>query len=171
MGMSLEEFYETVASEWDERHFMHSGTLPRKWRDDRKLHLVSMPQHGWWVDAENPESISAIEKAIPDVLLASDISALDVSHLRSQDRKLTTAIAEHVAAQKLFDGTFPLGIIFGSRHGSGTNYAVWRRTPGKHNLPLIVEAADSMEVLASKTISYRDPDLETAARLFGLTVL
>ncbi|MFC0421863.1 hypothetical protein ACFFHP_15100 [Glutamicibacter ardleyensis] len=166
LGLSLEEFYDAVASEWEEKHFMSSGTLPRKWREDRQLHIVSMPQHGWWVHIEDPESICALERAIPDVLLDSGISALDTADLRSQNRLLTTSVAEHLASTKLFDGSLPLGIIFSSRHGSGINYAVWKQA----SKGPLMNRTDEMEVLASKPISFRDPDLETAARLFGLTV-
>lgn len=170
LGMSLEEFYDAVASDWDERHFMHSGTLPSKWRDDRQLHLVSMPQHGWWVQIENPETIATLERSIPEPLLVSSITSLDISHLLSQDRALTTATAEHIAGSVLFDGSLPLGIRVASRHGSGTNYAVWKRGTDSGLASPDRDPADSIDVLASKPISFRDPDLETAARLFGLTV-
>lgn len=68
LGMSIEEFYDEVASQWDERHFMQTGVLPRQWRERRNMNVVSLPQHGWWIDIEDPESISAIATR-PSLLL------------------------------------------------------------------------------------------------------
>lgn len=164
LGMSLEEFYDAVASDWEERQFMYTGTLPRRWREARSLHLVSLPKHGWWVDIEDAESLSALEKSMPHLIAGAGVLQLDRSQALSLNRQLTTMLAEQVRASTLFDGSRAIGMVFGSRHGGGTNYAVWLR----HHDDGLTGDTEGMEVLATRPISFRDPSLETACRRFDI---
>lgn len=166
LGMTLDEFYAEVAHQWEERQFMYTGTLPRQWREKRLLHVVSLAQHGWWVDIEDTESLSSLEKAIPDIISSLGIHSLDRSEVLSLNRALTTRLAEHVRGLTLFDGSKALGIVFGSRHGGGTNFASWLRAhdDGRTGDP------EGMEVLTSSEISFRDTSLEVAARLFDIRI-
>ena len=161
--MTLEEFYEEVASQWQEKSFMNSGTLPRTWRTGRQLHIVELPFPGWWIDVEHPETVAAVEVAIPDTLKDLGVAHIDTSLLRSNRREVTTAIADHLRELVLFDGSYPLGIRFGSRHGGFVNWAVWLRN---HDLNL--PGGDGLIHLNKSPIYFNDPDLEAASRRFRL---
>lgn len=165
LGMTLEEFYEEVASQWQEKSFMNSGTLPRIWRSERQLHIVELPFPGWWIDVEHPETMAAVEAAIPDTLKDLGISHVDTSLLRSSRRDVTTAIADHLRDLVLFDGSYAPGIKFGSRHGGYSNWAVWLRN---HDLKLAGD--DGLLHLSESPIPFNDPDLEAASRRFRLKV-
>ncbi|ABK05884.1 hypothetical protein Arth_4243 (plasmid) [Arthrobacter sp. FB24] len=165
LGMTLEDFYEEVAYQWQEKSFMNSGTLPRIWRTERQLHIVELPFPGWWIDVEHPETMAAVEAAIPDTLKDLGITHVDTSLLRSNRRDVTTAIADHLRDLVLFDGSYAPGIKFGSRHGAYLNWAVWLRD---HDLQL--SGDDGLVHLGESPISFNDPDLEAASRRFRLKV-
>ena len=177
LGIKLEALIDKVDADWEEKQFLKTGTLPSRWRKSRGFHVVNLPTHGWLVDIEAPESISAIEQLFPKLLIKVGIKNLDVSHLRSGNRTLTTSIAERIRSVTLFDGSGPLGIAFDSRHGSGTNYAIWFRVSAQEPVNPLGGAQPqnftlpAMEVLASKQISHDDYALVTAARLFKIRVL
>lgn len=165
LGMTLEEFYEEVAQQWQEASFMNSGTLPRAWRTERLIHIVELPFPGWWVDVEHPDTIAAVETAIPDTLKELGVVHLDTAVLRSGKREVTTAVAELIRDQILFDGSETLGIQFGSRHGGFVNWAVWLRA---HDAGLASD--DGLVLLGSSAIEFNDPDLEAASRRFRIKV-
>ncbi|NWL32089.1 RES domain-containing protein [Paenarthrobacter nitroguajacolicus] len=165
LEMSLEDFYEEVASQWQEKSFMYSGTLPRIWRTERQLHIVELPFPGWWIDVEHPETMAAVEAAIPDTLKDLGVAHVDTGLLRSNRREVTTAIADHLRELVLFDGSYAHGIRFGSRHGGFVNWAVWLR-----NHDLNVSGGDGLVLLQESPIHFNDPDLEAASRRFKLKV-
>lgn len=165
LGMSLEDFYEEVASQWQEKSFMNSGTLPRKWRTERQLHIVELPFPGWWIDVEHPETMATIEAALPGALRDHGVAHVDTSLLRSNRREVTTAIADHLRDLVLFDGSYALGIRFGSRHGGYLNWAVWLRN---HDSKIM--GGDGLVHLQESPIHFNDPDLEAASRRFKLKV-
>jgi hypothetical protein len=76
---------------------MNLGTLPRIWRTERQLHIVELPLPGWWIDVEHPETMAAVEAAIPNTLKDLGITHVDTSLLRSKRRGVTTAIARSLA--------------------------------------------------------------------------
>lgn len=65
--------------------------------------------------------------------------ATALSGTTSEDRAVTTILAEHIRSQTLFDGSRPLGIEFSSKTGYGTCWAWWDRrsddglTPGQND--------------------------------------
>lgn len=165
LGMSLEEFYEEVASQWQEKSFMSSGTLPRQWRTQRQLHIIELPFPGWWIDIEHPETLSAIEAAIPDTLKDLGVRHVDTGLLRSNRREVTTAIADHLRELVLYDGSYAQGVRYASGHGGFVNWAVWLR-----DYDLKVPGADGLLHLSESPIYFNDPDLEAASRRFRLKV-
>lgn len=119
---------EVVQKEWDERHHMPPGGLPAAWRSERLMHEIYLPADGWFVDIEASNSVAAIADAMASDLGAMGVSNLTVSELRGADRHLTTTIAEWIWHRVLDDGSLPLGIRFGSKHGSDWScWAVWLR--------------------------------------------
>lgn len=157
VGLTLEEFLADVAAEWEERSFMQTGTLPRSWRDDRTMLKIQHPLTGWFVDVEHPDSISALEPSLQTLLLVGGYEAFTTAALRGEDRALTTAIADIVHDARLDDGTYPIGIHFGSKHGESWCRAIW-----------LDRAHGHLTVTNTKTIDVADPDFLTATRRFGI---
>jgi hypothetical protein len=119
---------EAVQREWAERHHMLPGQLNAGWRYERLIHEIYLPADGWFVDIEASDSVAAASDAVGGALAALGVKNLTVGHLRGEDRRVTTAVAEWVWPLVLDDGSLPLGIRFGSKHGSDwTCWAVWLR--------------------------------------------
>ncbi|KJQ55756.1 hypothetical protein [Microbacterium sp. SA39] len=135
VGMSLDDYWNDIVSEWDEAGNMKAMWLPRAFRDGRALYTLEYPD-GWWIDASATETIAAIHDLFTGPWPTKDGDSekpLTLADLPGDDRVLTTAIAgvirEHV---QLDDGTLPLGIQFLSKHGrptegSGLCWAYWMR--------------------------------------------
>jgi hypothetical protein len=157
LGLTLEEFLADVAADWDERSFMQTGALPRSWRDDRTILEVEHPSTGWFVDVEHPDSISALEPSLRTHLLVGGYGTFTTAALRGEDRALTTAIADIVHDARLDDGTHPMGIQFGSKHGESWCRAIWLERAQSH---LAVAKTDPIDVT--------DPDFLTVTRRFGI---
>ncbi len=157
LSLTLEEFLADVGAEWEERSFMQTGTLPRSWREDRTLLKIQHPSTGWFVDVEHPDSISALEPSLRTQLLVGGYDAFTTAALRGEDRALTTAIADIVHDARLDDGTHPMGIHFGSKHGESWCRAVW-----------LDRAHGHLAVTNTAPIEVHDPDLVTVTRRFGI---
>lgn len=158
MGMTIEEFLEEVASEWGDRNFMGLGAVPAKWRELRAIHQILLPSAGWWVDIEHPDSIAAINERLAEFLASQGIPALDTSHLRGENRNVTTMIAALTQSLTLDDGTTPVGIHFGSRHGGAWCKAIW------------LDDALELIPLGPEPVLVTDPDLAAAADNFRIRV-
>src|SRR5665647_411616 len=127
LGLSLGAFVDAIAEEWGQRYFMGTGCLPAIWRDERSVYRIRLPEHGWWVDIEHPDSIAALAHHLEAQLAAGGVAHLTTAHLRGDSRAITTAVAEWVRAQVLDDGAVPLGVRFGSKHRGGSSWAYWMR--------------------------------------------
>lgn len=156
LGLTLEEFLADVAADWEERSFMQTGTLPRSWRDDRVALRIRHPDTGWLVDVEHPDTLSALEPGLRPHLLVGGWTSFTTAALRSEDRSLTTAAADLVHDAILDDGSHPVGIHFGSKHGGSWCRATW------------LDRTRDLTVLSSEAVDLDDPDLRTVTRRFGL---
>lgn len=160
LGMALEEFVEEVAREWSEQDFMGLGAIPAGWRYDRGMIPVVLPESGWLVDIEHPDSISAIERMMGEELSSLRVDHLTTGTLRGEDRATTTAIATRLHDIVLDTQDTPLGIHFGSKHGAAWCKALW----------LDHSAASEILTLAAEPILVTDDALKTAADRFRLRV-
>jgi hypothetical protein len=118
---------EIVDQEWAERGHLPLGHLPRGWREERAIYRLELPSEGWWVLLESPESIAAIERALPGQLAACGVADLDVAVLRGANRAATVLMAARVRGLILDDASRPHGIRFSSRHATGDCWAFWLR--------------------------------------------
>jgi hypothetical protein len=117
-----------IIKEWMERDHMPPGQIAAAWRNERLLYPLTLPLAGWFVDIESSASIAAIVHNLQPALSMAGVQQLTTSHLRGEDRALTTNIAEWIHKQVLDDGSLPLGIVYGSKHDSHwTNWAIWLR--------------------------------------------
>ena len=159
-GMTLADYVEEIAREWSERNFMGLGAIPADWRYDRGLIPVMLPDPGWLVDVEDPDSIASIERAMGPALASLGISHLTTGNLRGEDRAVTTRIAEYLQGLMLDTGATPLGVHFGSKHGASWCKAIWLDHPD----------AVHVRTLPAKSILVTDEDLKVAADRFRIRV-
>lgn len=130
-GVDRAEAVAWIEEDWEmlEPDFQGIGAIPTSWRESRRLFEVELNAPGWLVDVHHPASISAIEAAgggtMARWLAAQGIPALTLSALTSENRMVTTTIADMIRAAALEDGSSPRGIQFPSKHGGGWCRAVW----------------------------------------------
>lgn len=157
LGLTLEEFLADVAGDWDERSFMQTGTLPRSWRDDRTALTIQHPNHGWLVDVEHPDTLSALEPSLRTHLVVAGYPSFTTAALRGEDRALTTAIADIIHDVYFDDGTQASGIHFGSKHGESWCRALW-----------LDRCLHELAVTQTDTIELTNSDFVTTTRRLGI---
>lgn len=161
---------DALNTEWEAMFRMGKGKLVAGWRDARLEYTLTLPDEGWLIDIEAPESIEAIGQALGPELSNLGVQHLTIGHLRGEDRAITTTIAAWIHNQTLADGSLPHGIHFGSKHGNDLSCcAVWlRRMDDGKNLVSEPTTADcGREILRAE----QNPPLERVATLFHLRVL
>lgn len=166
LGLSPAGLAVLMEEEWDQRGHMPPGNLARGWRTERALYELSMPNDGWWVLLEHPESMAAAGNALGDELASIGIGALDVAVLRGSQRGATVLLADWVRAQVLDDGSLAHGIRYDSRHATGPAWAYWlRKVDDGHDV-----ATEAVTLQAEAQITDGDSDLQVAAARFQIKV-
>lgn len=167
LARPLEEVWCDVVTDWDESGTMKASWLPRAFREGRAVYELSFPT-GWWIDITAAETLAALRERFPQPWPTkhSDLSEpLTLSHLTSDDRFLTTTIAQTLHdTVELDDGSLPLGIQFLSKHGhpsggTGHCWAYWMRDVDDAGLP------ERARVLSSRPIAEDDPVFLAAQKL------
>ncbi|MHC6222063.1 hypothetical protein [Arthrobacter sp. MMS24-S77] len=164
LGMTLAEFIEAIDQEADELQYEHSGFVPEVWCRARRIAKVCLPQDGWWVDIEHPDTIAAVESALGSELAKLKVASLTTAVLRSDRRKVTTLIAEWIKGVTLQDGSQPLGLVYASKYGYGKSWAYWMRRIDD-GFP-----DDSVMVLEREEILPDNPDLQVVLERYRLTM-
>lgn len=163
MGITLDDLWRDIVTEWDEAGTMRARWLPRVFREGRELYSLSFPA-GWWIDITAVETIAALHELFDSNWPTSTgivNEPLTLSHLTGDDRDLTTAIAEALRENiELDDGTLSLGIRFMSKHGrprtgSGLCWAYWMREVDNG-------LSEPTQVTANETIEESDPEYAAA---------
>jgi hypothetical protein len=164
LGLTIEETVKAIAKDWGEADFRGVGALPATWYERRRMYRPLVTDGGWLVDIEHPDTIAALQGP-PDgsfakFLANQGITSLTTGVLRSDNRLVTTMLAELVRDAVLDDDTTPRGIHFGSKHGGAWCRAVW--------LPYNPDAPAGIEIVSSASILENDPAMRTVAGRFGL---
>lgn len=98
------------------------------WLDEFRLYTMTLPQQGWLVDSEHSRTVTFLQENIPLALWERGVQGVTVSDLRSEDRFLTTHLAERLARARLTEGHTAIGLRYGSKHGSDWDcWTVWLR--------------------------------------------
>lgn len=98
------------------------------WLNEFRLYMVALPASGWLVEVEHSSTVAYLAQHIPSRLWERGTQEVTVAELRSNDRVLTTLLAEEIATVLLADQTHPIGIRYGSKHGSDwTCWSIWLR--------------------------------------------
>lgn len=164
LDLTLAETVAAIAEEWDEEDFRGVGALPPAWLSARRMDSVRVIPDGWLVDVQHPDSIAALESAKDGAtarfLANQGIPSLTVSVLTSENRIVTTMLAEIMRDAVLDDGSTPRGVHFESKHGGAWCRAIW--------LPYRQVAPTGLEIRAGAEITYEDPSLQVVASRFRL---
>jgi len=164
LEITVDELLVAIAKDWEEGDYREVGAMPAGWRERRRLYQLTIEDAGWLVDVSHPASIAALEAAhdgaVGRFLANQGIPALNVSVLTSDNRLVTTMLAEIMRDAELDDGSTPRGVHFGSKHGGAWCRAIW--------LPYQDEMPAGLRVLNAAPISADDPALTAVSGWFGL---
>ena len=127
------------------------------------MYRVAIDGDGWLVDITHPATISALESAhdgtVSRFLATQGILTLSLPVLTSDNRLVTTLLAEILRDAELDDGTTPRGVHFPSKHGGYACRAIW--------LPYQDEMPTGLRVEDVASITVDDASLRTVAGWFG----
>lgn len=141
--------------EWGSK-FVVCGGLPADWRARRLLVEVATPASLPFVDLEHPDTLEFFTAELADLVASFGIAQLDVSDVRSGNRRLTRAIAKYAFDAEDQDGPLYSGVRFMSRLGDYECWALFYGTP--------------VTVVAEHTIAVDNSALSEVAATFGLRV-
>ncbi|UNX55229.1 hypothetical protein MF406_02815 [Georgenia sp. TF02-10] len=139
IGMSVEEYIANVCDQAAVNGRERPWAVSADWQMSRSLHRVAMPAEGWWVHIHHRTTLNRLGLDLAEPLRQAGVPLLTLSGTTSENRAVTTLLAQHVRGQTLFDGSLPLGIQFTSTTGYGTCWAWWDRraddglTPGQND--------------------------------------
>jgi hypothetical protein len=166
VGLTVAEFLAAVEEDWRDLGVAYPGVLPAAWRTGRLMFTVTLPERGWWVALDAPESLAAVRAEPGDRLALFGVTDLDLTLLYGGNREATVQIADWVRSAILDDDTRPHGTVYRSRHAGGDVHAYWMRAVD-HGLPVTDELVTAD---AGTVIEASDPDLLATAARYGLTV-
>jgi hypothetical protein len=115
------------------------------WQMDRSIYEIKLPGEGWWVRIDHVDTIAALERLTPTVAGTTEqVKLLTSGAVESENRDLTTLLAQVIRQQHLFDGSEPLGISYQSKTLMGRCWAYWDRradagiAPGSNDLVQLI---------------------------------
>ncbi|GAB1816736.1 hypothetical protein MUNTM_57810 [Mycobacterium sp. MUNTM1] len=132
------------------------------WLYEFRLYTLTLPEHGWLVESEHSRTVNFLQSNIPGNLWERGIQHVTVSTLRCEDRYVTTYLAERLARARVVGDITPLGLRYGSKHGSDWDcWTVWLREG----------VADSMGVDGGTAVAApnQNPVLAKVLDTFGLS--
>ncbi len=170
MGGTLEKYLALVDRDAAAAGMMPRSQVPRSWRDARLVYQVQLPASCWWVYVEHPDTLgflSASTQAVDRLQAAGHSGPIDRSHVLGPHRRITATIAALLRSTMLFDGSYPLGVTWGSKLGYGDQWAVWLRQTDDGADP----ASDGVTVIGvGQVLAASDPDLVAVATSLNVHV-
>ncbi|MCZ2404762.1 hypothetical protein IV498_16655 [Paenarthrobacter sp. Z7-10] len=108
---------------------MQPGHLPFSWRDSRLKYVIDVPESaGVWVDMDEQATLDVLSLGpAVDIMAFTGHEEIDRAAAFSNDRNVTTRIAQWLRGVTLDDGSELAGVKFKSRVGNGTCWAYWMR--------------------------------------------
>jgi hypothetical protein len=110
---------ELIANDWA----MAGKRLPPyvvdvHWLYKFRLFTLTLPRKGGWWTPRHSRTVTFLQGKVLLALWEHGIRRVTVSHLRSEDRIITTKLAEQLATADLDDGGTAIGLRYGSKHGN-----------------------------------------------------
>lgn len=152
-GITAEEVMREVQADFDRLGHMQPGHLPFAWRDGHLIHEITVPQSAgrWWVDMEDQSTLDALSLGPAESIRPfTGQEEIDRAAAYSNDRNVTTRLAQWMRGVSLDDGSEPAGVKFRSRVGNGHCWAYWMR---RTDLGL----TDAATATAGREISATEP--------------
>lgn len=161
--MDPDDVMREVAADFEKLGHMQPGHLPFSWRDSRLIRGVQVPESsGPWVDMEDQATLDALSlRASAGIKAITGREEIDRATAYSNDRDVTTRIAQWLRGVVLDDGTELAGVRFRSRVGNGICWAYWMR---RTDLGL-TEAARAD---AGREIRNPEPDMAAVTKAWGI---
>lgn len=136
---------------------MGIGEMPADWRATRVAIRATFPEERPFLDVEDALTRSTLRDELGWLLKAVNCTDLDVSDIRSGDRRLTRWISEW-AWDRVVDDAIPFaGIRFVSRHNS--EWECWAVFSD-----VVVDVQERISILPT------DDELRAVAKLYKLTI-
>jgi hypothetical protein len=125
-GATMEEL---IAQEWAAAgKRLPPYVVDVNWLYEYRLYTMTLPQSGWLVDSEHSRTVTFLHANIPVALWERGVQQITVSELHSENRFLTTHLAERLAHARVVEGDTAIGLRYLSKHGSDwTCWTVWLR--------------------------------------------
>ena len=161
--MEPDDVMREVQADFDKLGHMQPGHLPFSWRDSRLIHGLEVPAScGAWVDVEDQATLDALSLGAPLGLQTfTGHETVDRAATYSNDRDVTTRIAQWLRNVTLDDGSELAGVRFRSRVGNGMCWAYWMR---RTDLGLTeIARAD-----AGRDIREREPSMAMVTNAWGI---
>lgn len=163
IGMSREEFLESIADEWAASSFMGLGAVPASWRHDRGMYEIFALPGGWWIDIDHPDTISRLEQELESLLVREGVTALTTAVLEGDNRRITTTIGERLRRIELDDGSSARGLQFHSKHAGAWCRAIWLPGAGE-------DWSADLTALSPERVLVSDEHLARACERFRIRV-
>lgn len=162
-AITPEEVMEEIQADFDRLGHMQPGHLAFSWRNERLKHVIDIPEEtGMWVDMEDQATLDALSLGpAVDVQVFTGLEEVDRAAAFSNDRNVTTRLAEWLRGLTLDDGSELAGVRFKSRVGNGTCWAYWMR---RTDLGL----TELAEATLGEEISLTDPAMATVTKAWEI---
>lgn len=122
-GLTIDEYIAAVLEEAEHNDVDRPWAISGDWQFNRSIHRVSMPRTGWWVAIDQPATQSTLTRALALDLTALGYRQVHTGVVTSDNRAVTTQVADYVRNVLLDNGSLPLGISFRSKTEYGRCWA------------------------------------------------
>lgn len=165
--MTLDEYIEAVTKEAAENDLDAPWAVGAEWQMARSIFSVRMPLVGWWVRIDDARTLDFLSESNRDEMprLIGDTRSLTLADVTGENRALTTFLAQRIRTIYLEDGSYPLGIEYPSKSGTGRCFAYFARRLDDGLLP----GPDDPAVIASHNVAGRA--LTERAHAWGIPIL
>lgn len=129
-GITPDEVMTEIQADFDRLGHMQPGHLPFSWRDTHLIHEITVPESAgrWWVDMEDQATLDVLSMGPARAVKSfTGREEIDRAAAYSNDRNVTTRLAEWLRGLSLDDGSEPAGVKFKSRVANGSCWAYWMR--------------------------------------------
>ncbi len=130
IGEDVDTYRRRLTEELHQRGLPGPGEVPVDWQLASGLYRVRLPEAGWWVIVDCPETLNALSER-----MSGSAGQLTIGHICGDNLSLTTQLAQVIRDSTLDDGSLPVGVAFPSKTAYGRCWAWWNRRADDNLLP------------------------------------